>query len=85
MNVRHRRNFKITTECIESFEIQLTYNNKLRKTTLTRSGVACCKGEVTELCVTADGKSTGRVMTLTSANLEVTEAIKCIIKWVFWI
>jgi hypothetical protein len=85
VNVRHRRNFKITTESIEGFKIQLTCYNKLRQYAFTRSCITCRKGEVTKLCISADCKSTGGMMTLASANLKVAEAIECIIKWVFWI
>lgn len=74
VNVGNRCNFKITTESIQNIEIELSGNNQLRKTSLTRSCIACCEGEITKCGVASYCKSTCGVMTLTATNFKIAEA-----------
>jgi hypothetical protein len=74
MDVRDRRNFEVTTESVQSFEVELTCNNQLGKTSLTRSCIAGSKGEITECGISSYCKSTCGVMALTATYLKVTKA-----------
>lgn len=81
VNVRGRRNFEVTAESIELIKTELTCYRELRKSFFAGSCVTACERILTlELGISTDRESTRRVVTFTITDLEVAEAIKCVVK-----